>query len=64
MADPKRRNDVSNVIGIISDAAREMKDTCETYITEFPQLMEEDKPLLLQAIEDLKEYLNELCKED
>lgn len=62
MAEPKRRNDVSNVIGIISDAALEMKDTCETYIVEFPQLMKEDKPLLLQALEDLKEYLNEIFK--
>ena len=64
MAEPKRRNDVSNVIGIISDAAREMKDTCETYIGEFPQLMEVDKPLLLQALKDLKEYLNEIFKEE
>ena len=64
MAEPKRRNDVSNVIGIISDAALEMKDTCETHIAEFPQLMEEDKPLLLQALKDLKEYLNEIFKEE
>ena len=64
MAEPKRRNDVSNVIGIISDAALEMKDTCETYIAEFPQLMKEDKPLLLQALKDLKEYLNEIFKEE
>ena len=64
MAEPKRRNDVSNVIGIISDAALEMKDTCETYIVEFPQLMKEDKPLLLQALKDLKEYLNEIFKEE
>lgn len=64
MAEPKRRNDVSNVIGIISDAALEMKDTCETHIAEFPQLMKEDKPLLLQALKDLKEYLNEIFKEE
>ena len=44
MAEPKRRNDVSNVIWIISDATLDMKDTCEMYITEFPQLMKEDKP--------------------
>lgn len=53
MSEPKRRNDVFNVMEINNDAAQKMKDTCEMYINEFPQLMEEDSPLFLQAIEDL-----------
>jgi len=63
MEQPKPRNNVSNVIGIISDKAEEMMATCEMYITEFPELLNENKPLLFQALDDLKEYLNEIYKE-
>lgn len=64
MAEPKRRNNVSNVIGIISDMAQKLQATCESYIDEFPELTEADKPQLFQALDDLREYLNELYKED
>lgn len=32
LAEPKRRNNVSNVIGIISDSAEKLQATCEAYI--------------------------------
>lgn len=64
LAEPKRRNNVSNVIGIISDSAEKLQATCEAYIAEFPELLEKDKPLLFQALDGLKEYLNELYKEE
>ncbi len=64
MAEPKRRNNVSNVIGIISEMAQKLQATCETYIDEFPELTETEKPQLFQALDDLREYLNELYKED
>lgn len=63
MAEPKRRNNVSNVLGIINNKAQELQAICETYIDEFPELMEADKPLLFQALDCMKEYLNELYKE-
>ena len=62
MAEPKRRNNVSNVLGIINNKAQELQAICETYIDEFPELMEVDKPLLFQALDCMKEYLNELYK--
>ena len=63
MAQPKRRNNVSNVLGIIDDLAQRLQATCETYIDEFPELLAADKPQLLQALNDLREYINALFKE-
>ena len=54
MAEPKRRNDVSNVIGIIKDMAQEFLSTCETFFDEFPELKGPKKPTLLDALADLK----------
>ena len=60
MAQPKRRNNVSNVLGIIDDLAQRLQAICEAYIDEFPELLAADKPRLLQALNDLKEYINAL----
>lgn len=64
MAEPKPRNNVSNVIGIISSKAQELQEICESYIDEFPELLQSDKPRLLQALDDLREYMNDIYKED
>ena len=64
MAQPKQRNNVSNVLGIISDMAQRLQTSCESYIDEFPELIKEDKAKLFSVLNDLKEYLNELYKED
>lgn len=64
MAEPKPRNTVSNVVGIISDQAQILVATCESYIAEFPELMEKDKPMLSQALGELREYLKAIFKED
>ena len=63
MAEPKHRNTVSNVLGIICEAAKNMQATCEAYIADFPELLEKDKPQLLQALNDLKDYINNLYEE-
>lgn len=64
MAEPKQRNDISNVLGIINESATILKETCKAYISEFPSLLGEDKPLLFQAIYELEEYFESLHKED
>ena len=63
MAQPKRRNNVSNVLGIIDDLAQRLQAICEAYIDEFPELLAADKPRLLQALNALKEYINALFAE-
>lgn len=57
MAEPKPRNNVSNVIGIISSKAEEMQEICEFYIDEFPELLLKDFPQLDGAVTELREYL-------
>lgn len=64
MEKPKQSNNVSNVIGIISELAQKLILTCEAYISDFPELMGTEKPLLFQATEDLREYLNTLHEEE
>lgn len=64
MEKPKQSNNVSNVIGIITELAQKLILTCEAYIGEFPELMGTKKPLLFQATEDLREYLNTLHEEE
>lgn len=64
MAEPKPRNNVSNVVGIINSKAHELQEICESYIDEFPELLQSDKPRLLQALDDLREYMNDIYKED
>ena len=63
LEEPKRRNNVSNVLGIIDDMAQTLQATCESYIGEFPSLLEKDKPLLIETLSAVKEYLDELFEE-
>lgn len=63
MAEPKPRNNISNVLGIISDSAQTLQATCESYIEEFPELEGSEKPQLLRELSSLRDYLNKLFKE-
>lgn len=60
LARPKEKNDVDNVLGIIGGAADSFKKTCIFYISEFPELLSEDKPRLIKTIDGLKQYVNYL----
>lgn len=64
MAKPKPRNNVSNVIGILSDMAQTLQGTCVAYISEFPELLEADNHLLVQALDGLYEYLTGVMKKE
>lgn len=60
MAEPKPRNNISNVLGIIGDKANEMQAICMSYISEFPQLLGKDRTLLIEATDELRKYLNDI----
>ena len=56
----KPKNNISNVLGIIENCANNLLLTCDAYIAEFPELLGKDKSLLIEILDDLKEYLDEL----
>ena len=61
MAQPKEGNDVENVLGIIQGAADSFRDTCDFYLGEFPELLEQGRPRLMTAIDSLRLYIMRLC---
>lgn len=49
-----------SIIGIIRGAAERMQGTCDNYFADYPELLEQKRPQICDALLDLKHYIDNI----